>query len=124
MSALRNLEHIGRPAHNDSKGCGGVLAALIFALIDGASLPAALATAKALLQGQAGHEETLHAIEQAEKLAASDLPAPLPKIPRRLRHRMGAVSFHQGTPMQLDSGACLREVPAVQTAIRLEGLLT
>lgn len=119
LSALRNMEHIGRPAHNDSKGCGGVmrvapvglfvwrqgesvakafgwgtdvaalthghptgsltggvLAALIFALLDGATLPEALATAKALLQGAAGHEETLHAIEQAEKYAASELPAP------------------------------------------------
>lgn len=54
---------------------GGVLAALIFALLDGATLPEALATTKALLQGTAGHEETLHAIEQAEKCAASELPA-------------------------------------------------
>ena len=119
LSALRNMEHIGRAAHNDSKGCGGVmrvapvglfvwrqgesvtkafswgtdvaalthghptgsltggvLAALIFALLDGATLPEALATAKALLRGAAGHEETLHAIELAEKLAATDLPAP------------------------------------------------
>jgi ADP-ribosylglycohydrolase len=53
---------------------GGVFAVLIMALTDGASLPEALAAAKAMLQAEAGHEETLHAIEQAEQLCSSGLP--------------------------------------------------
>ena len=118
LSALRNMEHIGRPATNNSKGCGGVmrvapaglvawrqdesvfgafawgtdfaalthghptgsltggvLAALVFALIDGATLPEALITAKAILRTHAHHEETLAALELAEKLAANHTPA-------------------------------------------------
>lgn len=51
---------------------GGVLSALILALTDGASLPEALAAAKAILRAQTGHEESLRAIESAEELAASD----------------------------------------------------
>jgi len=53
---------------------GGVLAVLVLALTDGASLHDALVTAKACLRLEPRHEETLHAIEQAEKLAAIDLP--------------------------------------------------
>lgn len=53
---------------------GGVLAVLIMALTDGATLLEALATAKACLCMESNHEETLHGIETAEKLAASGLP--------------------------------------------------
>ena len=109
------MSSLGEPAHNDSKGCGGVmrvapvglfawrlrqqesprdafrlgtelaalthghptgaltggvLAVLILALTDGASLPEALAASKAILRVETGHEETLRAIEMAEELAA------------------------------------------------------
>lgn len=53
---------------------GGMLAVLILALTDGASLPEALAAAKAILRAEAGHEETLRAIEMADRLAAAGLP--------------------------------------------------
>ena len=53
---------------------GGVLAVLIMALTDGASLPEALAAAKSLLRTEPGHDETLRAIEIAEELADSSLP--------------------------------------------------
>lgn len=53
---------------------GGVLAVLVLALTDGASLPEALATAKVILRNEREHEETLHALEQAEALAATELP--------------------------------------------------
>jgi ADP-ribosylglycohydrolase len=52
----------------------GVLAVLVRALTDGAALPDALADAKTILRAQDRHEETLHAIEQAEALAASGTP--------------------------------------------------
>jgi len=53
---------------------GGVLAVLILALTDGASLADALAAAKSLLRAEPGHDETLRAIEMAEELADSGLP--------------------------------------------------
>jgi ADP-ribosylglycohydrolase len=53
---------------------GGVLAVLILALTDGASLPEALVVSKAILRSESGHEETLRAIELAETLAASGQP--------------------------------------------------
>lgn len=53
---------------------GGALAVLIFALTDGASLPDALITVKAILRTEHGHEEVLGAIERAELLAVSELP--------------------------------------------------
>jgi len=119
LKALRDMPALGRPACNDSKGCGGVmrvapvglflsrlgqanavgeafalgtdlaalthghptgsltggvLAALILALVEGAGLQAAIAAAKVPLQKAPHSEETLHAIEQAEALARSDLP--------------------------------------------------
>jgi ADP-ribosylglycohydrolase len=52
----------------------GVLAVLIQALTDGAPLEDAVATAKACLCMEPRHEETLHAIEQAEELSSSALP--------------------------------------------------
>jgi len=53
---------------------GGVLAVLILALTDGASLPEALAASKAILRAETSFEETLRAIETAEALAVSDMP--------------------------------------------------
>jgi len=53
---------------------GGVLAVLILALTDGASLREALAAAKRLLRAEPRHEETLRAIEMAEELVDSGLP--------------------------------------------------
>lgn len=50
---------------------GGVLAVLILALTDGASLSEALTASKTVLCAEPGHEETLRAIEMAETLAAS-----------------------------------------------------
>jgi ADP-ribosylglycohydrolase len=117
LSALKAMQSFGDPAHNDSKGCGGVmrmapaglmfwsakgcgvqeafrlgielsalthghptgtltggvLAVLILALIDGASLQEGLVTAKALLKQEARHEEALRAIETAEEFARSDV---------------------------------------------------
>ena len=48
---------------------------LILALTDGASLTEALAVSRQLLREEPGHEETLRALEQAESLAASDMPS-------------------------------------------------
>ena len=53
---------------------GGVLAALIQTLTDGASLHVALATTKHILCQASCHEETLGAIVMAEELALSGLP--------------------------------------------------
>lgn len=50
---------------------GGVLAVLILALTDGASLSEALTASKTILCAEPRHEETLRAIEMAETLAAS-----------------------------------------------------
>lgn len=63
---LAGLTH----GHPTGRLTGGVLAVLILALIDGATLSEALTAAKALLRSHPDHEETLRAIEQAEKLAA------------------------------------------------------
>ncbi len=52
----------------------GVLAVLILALTDGASLHDALITSKACLRNEPSHEETLQALERAEYLAVSGLP--------------------------------------------------
>ncbi|TVQ95252.1 MAG: ADP-ribosylglycohydrolase family protein [Chromatiaceae bacterium] len=53
---------------------GGVLAVLVLALTDGASLADGLAAAKTMLCAEPGHEETLRAIEMAETLAMEGLP--------------------------------------------------
>ncbi len=55
---------------------GGVLAILILMLIQGESLPDALAAAKSILREKPEHEETLSAIEMAEELAESNRPHP------------------------------------------------
>ena len=61
----------------------GVLAVLVLALIDGASLREGLVTAKALLGEKENYEETLRAVELAEELAASSRP------PREAIARLG-----------------------------------
>lgn len=77
---LQNAFHLGTElsalTHGHPTGSlpGGVLAALILALMDGASLPEALSAAKTLLRMEADHEETLLAIEKAEQLATTTLP--------------------------------------------------
>jgi ADP-ribosylglycohydrolase len=67
---LAELTH----GHPTGQLTGGVLAVLILALADGATLPEALTTAKACLRLAPGHEETLDAIELAEELATGELP--------------------------------------------------
>jgi ADP-ribosylglycohydrolase len=52
----------------------GVLAILIAALADGVSMPEALELSKNILKIAPEHEETLHALEIAEELAASARP--------------------------------------------------
>ncbi|WP_434773258.1 ADP-ribosylglycohydrolase family protein [Pseudomonas entomophila] len=119
LKALGDMSELGRPACNDSKGCGGVmrvapaglflarqgqasalseaftlgtdlaalthghptgsltggvLAALILALVEGMGLAEAITAAKVPLREAPHHGETLHAIEQAEALAQSGLP--------------------------------------------------
>jgi len=121
ISALQEMDSLGEPAVNDSKGCGGVmrvapvglfswrlsqnespedafglgtelaalthghptgsltagvLAVLILALTDGASLADALQVSKAILREEPNHEETLQFIEKAESLVGSGLPHP------------------------------------------------
>ena len=51
----------------------GVLAVLVRSVVDGASLPEALATARECLRGAPAHEETLRALEAAEQLASTDV---------------------------------------------------
>ncbi len=53
---------------------GGVLAVVIFELLQGQSLPKALDTAKALLVTHLGHEETLTALDKAIELSQSEIP--------------------------------------------------
>lgn len=67
---LSGLTH----GHPTGSLTGGVLAVLVLALADGASLPEALAAAKTILRDEHEHEETLRALEQAEALAATELP--------------------------------------------------
>lgn len=113
------MPSLGEPAHNNSKGCsgvvriapvglfewslreeqspkdvfrlgselaglthghptgaltGGVLAVLVLAMTDGATLLDALTTAKACLRPEPKHEEILDKIQLAEGLAKSHLP--------------------------------------------------
>jgi ADP-ribosylglycohydrolase len=53
---------------------GGVLAVLIMALTDGATLSESIAAAKACLRQEDQHEETLRAIELAEDLSSDRIP--------------------------------------------------
>lgn len=127
IDALRNGVDIGKPARNDSKGCGGVMrvapigmffhaltqftpdsrsenwcrafelgcdaaalthghptgfltagvmAALVFDLLDGADLSSAIDRVIPLLKARERHDETLEAIEKAQRLYHSDtIPA-------------------------------------------------
>ena len=71
-SELAAITH-GHPTGHLS---AGVLAVLVLALTDGASLREALDTAKAILREKDHHAETLASIELAERLAGSDnIPA-------------------------------------------------
>jgi ADP-ribosylglycohydrolase len=119
LSALRAMPSLGAPAHNDSKGCGGVmrvapvglfawhfrqrepieavfalgaelaalthghptgsltagvLAVMVMQLVDGASLAQSIEAGTACLRQHPGHEETLHVLQRAVTLAASDVP--------------------------------------------------
>ena len=124
IEALRSNPGIGKPARNDSKGCGGVMrvapigmlfhaltlngsnaksenhrrsfelgceaaalthrhptgyltagvmAALVFDLLDGIDLGPAIARVVPMLKTSERHEETLAAIEAAQRLAAADI---------------------------------------------------
>lgn len=55
---------------------GGVLAVLIFALADGATLMEALDHAKSLLVSHRGHEETLQALDNAVQLSTAGISHP------------------------------------------------
>ena len=72
-TALATLTH-GHPAGSLT---AGVLAVLVQALCEEATLADGLARAKPLLRARAGHESTLHLLQQAEALAASDVPPAL-----------------------------------------------
>jgi ADP-ribosylglycohydrolase len=51
----------------------GVLAVLVLALVDGATLEDALGVARAILLDQPGHDETLQALDKARALAAAGM---------------------------------------------------
>jgi ADP-ribosylglycohydrolase len=74
--AFRRGAELAALTHGHPTGAltAGVLAVLILALTDGASLPDALAASKAILRLEPRHDETLRAIEMAEELATSGLP--------------------------------------------------
>ena len=60
--------------HPSGSLTAGVLAVLIYELLDGMRFPEALVAAKGILQLKPGHGETLGAIEMAETLAKSGQP--------------------------------------------------
>jgi hypothetical protein len=76
QDAFRRDTELAALTHGHPTGAltGGVLAVLVLALTDGASLREALAAAKLMLRAEPRHEETLRAIEMAEELADSGLP--------------------------------------------------
>ena len=127
IESLRSVSKIGKPAQNNSKGCGGVMriapigmlfhaltqsnldaqsenfqrafdlgcdaaalthghptgflvagvmAALVFDLLDGVELPSAIENVIPLLKARHSHEETLAALEEARRLSQSDTAAP------------------------------------------------
>ncbi len=69
-SDLAALTH----GHPTGSLAAGVLAVLVMALVDGATLEDALAASKTCLRQERGHEETLHALERAEQLSESGMP--------------------------------------------------
>lgn len=76
QNAFRQGAELAALTHGHPTGAltGGVLAVLILALTDGASLPEAVTASKEILRTAVGHEETLQAIELAESFAVSDMP--------------------------------------------------
>lgn len=77
--SLQDVFKLGKQAaeltHGHPSGylTAGVMAVLIYAMIDGAELKDALVTAKAIAQSYEGADETINALNQAERLAATDL---------------------------------------------------
>lgn len=61
--------------HPTGRLTAGVLAIIIQALIDGASLDEGFATARAILKAEPDHEETLVAMDKAKQLASTSTPS-------------------------------------------------
>jgi len=59
--------------HPSGQLTAGVMAALVFSLLDGVDLPTAIERSLPVLEARAGHEETLAAIQQAQALSRSDV---------------------------------------------------
>ena len=82
---------------------GGVLAVLILALTDGASLPEALVASKAILRSEPGHEETLRAIEQQlpdfATLASNTSSIPLAQLAEVLDRPSQFIGLHFFNPV-------------------------
>jgi ADP-ribosylglycohydrolase len=70
-SDLARLTH----GHPTGHLTAGVLAVLIMGLCDGASLQEGLPAAISLLEAHSGHEETLAALQKAQALADTQIPA-------------------------------------------------
>src|SRR5690606_8009191 len=68
---LAGLTH----GHPTGRLTAGAFSVVVKLLAEGSALPVALTQAKSCLRAERDHEETLAAIEQAEELAASGLPA-------------------------------------------------
>ncbi|HEY5862002.1 MAG TPA: ADP-ribosylglycohydrolase family protein [Casimicrobiaceae bacterium] len=60
--------------HPTGRLSAGAFAAIVALLVQEVTLPAAVASVKALLARHPGHAETLHAIERAEAVAATGIP--------------------------------------------------
>ncbi len=69
-SDLAGLTH----GHPTGRLSAGAFAAIVALLVQEVTLPAAVASVKALLMRHPGHAETLHAIERAEAVAATGIP--------------------------------------------------
>jgi len=69
-SDLAGLTH----GHPTGRLSAGAFAAIVALLVQEVTLPAAVASVKALLMRHPGHAETLHAIERAEGVAATGIP--------------------------------------------------
>ena len=69
-SDLAGLTH----GHPTGRLSAGAFAAIVALLVQEVTLPAAVASVKALLARHPGHAETLHAIERAEAVAATGIP--------------------------------------------------
>ncbi|MET0344941.1 MAG: ADP-ribosylglycohydrolase family protein, partial [Casimicrobiaceae bacterium] len=69
-SDLAGLTH----GHPTGRLSAGAFAAIVALLVQEVTLPAAVASVKALLVRHPGHAETLHAIQRAEAVAATGIP--------------------------------------------------